>query len=121
MTERQSIEAQTVVKAAGEFSKANQNLPDILAFMELCWDFIRERVGEQQGSGVTDAAQAPSLQPQAPAPTNGPVWGCPTCGTSPMKQRKAKDGSEFFGCSRYPECRGTRRLDGSSSLPKVKS
>jgi hypothetical protein len=39
--------------------------------------------------------------------------GCPNCG-SEMKLRTArkgqKAGSDFWGCSRYPKCRGTRSV-----------
>ena len=34
---------------------------------------------------------------------------CPQCG-GPMKQRSGKFGA-FWGCSRYPDCRGTRRAE----------
>jgi len=34
---------------------------------------------------------------------------CPKCG-SPMKQRKSKGGNIFWGCSRYPKCRGTKSI-----------
>lgn len=41
---------------------------------------------------------------------------CPLCG-KPMTLRTARKGphagSQFLGCSGYPECRGTRSLDGS--------
>jgi hypothetical protein len=37
--------------------------------------------------------------------------GCPTCG-SPMKVRTARRGGsrgeKFYGCSKFPKCRGTR-------------
>jgi len=43
--------------------------------------------------------------------TTGPA--CPTCG-APMVKRVAKRGANsgqpFWGCSRYPECRGTRSI-----------
>lgn len=42
---------------------------------------------------------------------------CPDCG-SPMMVRKARRGtragSEFWGCSSYPRCRGTRALDAAA-------
>jgi restriction system protein len=45
------------------------------------------------------------------AATNSDAPVCPTCG-SQMKLREArrgaKAGGKFWGCSRYPECRGTR-------------
>ena len=34
---------------------------------------------------------------------------CPKCG-SPMKQRKSKNGNTFWGCSRFPKCRGTKNM-----------
>jgi four helix bundle suffix protein len=41
---------------------------------------------------------------------------CPLCG-KPMALRTARKGpnagSQFWGCSGYPECKGTKRLDGS--------
>lgn len=46
---------------------------------------------------------------QADAPT------CPLCG-KPMIKRVAKkgvnSGKEFWSCSRYPECNGTRKISG---------
>lgn len=48
-----------------------------------------------------------SIQEEAPA--------CPVCG-KPMIRRVAKkginSGKEFWSCSRYPECNGTRRIGG---------
>lgn len=38
---------------------------------------------------------------------------CPAC-KAPMARRKTKGGgTEFFGCIRFPECRGTRPLEGA--------
>ena len=43
-----------------------------------------------------------------PAATQEETPKCPTCG-KPMRKREAKsDGKPFWGCSGYPECRGTR-------------
>lgn len=69
--------------------------------------------------------QARSSRRQAPAPQSGPslgsaapadtpsVPGCPTC-SKPMVKRTAKRGAnageEFWGCSAYPACRGTRQM-----------
>jgi four helix bundle suffix protein len=42
---------------------------------------------------------------------------CPLCG-KPMALRTARKGqntgSQFWGCSGYPECKGTKKLDGSA-------
>ncbi|MCM5570051.1 topoisomerase DNA-binding C4 zinc finger domain-containing protein [Burkholderiaceae bacterium FT117] len=63
-------------------------------------------------------ASQPGL-PQAPQSSRSPTQGqsprvapsCPRCG-SPMRQRMARRGrnagSYFWGCSRYPRCKGTR-------------
>lgn len=69
--------------------------------------------------------QARNSRGQAPAPQSGAsssgsaaaetpsVPSCPTC-SKPMVKRTAKRGAnageEFWGCSAYPACRGTRRL-----------
>ena len=46
----------------------------------------------------------------APAAAASAAPGNPTCPKceSPMVQRNGKYGA-FWGCTRYPECRGTRR------------
>lgn len=48
------------------------------------------------------------------------VPSCPVC-SSPMRLRKALRGSntgkEFWGCSRYPKCKGTRELDPVTNEP----
>lgn len=38
---------------------------------------------------------------------------CPICG-SEMKQRKGKFGP-FYGCSKYPNCKGTRDINGKDT------
>jgi len=38
---------------------------------------------------------------------------CPYC-EAPMRLRNSSRG-EFYGCSNYPECEGTRNLNGSNS------
>lgn len=34
---------------------------------------------------------------------------CPRCGSKMMERTNRKTGQTFFGCSRYPKCRGTRQ------------
>ena len=46
---------------------------------------------------------------------NGP---CPQCG-SPMAKRKGPFG-EFFGCSKYPQCKGVRKLNEAPVAPQNK-
>ena len=58
-------------------------------------------------------AERQRRQQRSPRP-RGPSPACPLCG-KPMTQRTARKGaqtgSRFWGCTGYPECRGTRRLD----------
>lgn len=69
---------------------------------------------------LIDLWKARSRPAEAPAPTPGnapartsDVPPCPDCGR-PMAKRTARrganQGSSFWGCSTYPQCRGTREL-----------
>lgn len=67
----------------------------------------------RNSKGQAFAAQSgPSLVSAAPADTPS-VPACPTC-SKPMVKRTAKRGAnageEFWGCSAYPACRGTRQI-----------
>lgn len=43
---------------------------------------------------------------------------CPDCG-GPMRSRtNQKTGQKFWGCQRYPDCRGTRNTDGEAPYAK---
>jgi hypothetical protein len=57
------------------------------------WCAYAERMGKEK------------FERGAPAPSSGIV--CPQCG-APMKERTGRYGS-FFGCTRYPDCKGTRK------------
>jgi len=69
-------------------------------------DALRRLARDVANSAAAVANHAPIMVAEAP-----PV--CPKC-ESPMVRRVAKQGAnmgkEFFGCSRYPDCRGTRAL-----------
>jgi ssDNA-binding Zn-finger/Zn-ribbon topoisomerase 1 len=41
------------------------------------------------------------------------VWEkpCPVCGEPMVRRRRSVDGSEFYGCSLFPECRGTLPIE----------
>ncbi len=36
---------------------------------------------------------------------------CPDCDSEMVLRKNRETGEEFWGCSRYPECRGTERKD----------
>ena len=64
----------------------------------------RASAGSDKSDGSDNAAQSP-------APT------CPLC-NKPMRQRVAKQGphagQSFWGCTGYPECKGTRKMSDAS-------
>jgi hypothetical protein len=37
---------------------------------------------------------------------------CPQCG-APMRERESKAGQKFYGCAKYPHCKGTRPTNGA--------
>lgn len=54
-------------------------------------------------------AQPPQTSPKPPrVTTTSGIPICPKCG-SPMRQRSGRYG-DFWGCSRYPGCKGTRKI-----------
>ena len=67
----------------------------------------------QELAGKPTGAPAPRARPAGDGvPTLGPAnppdqsVRCPEC-DAPMKKRRSVHGN-FWGCSKYPECRGTR-------------
>lgn len=75
---------------------------------------LRGLLQQARASASSSAPARPATQPAAPtkgAPAESPP--CPLC-SKPMVQRAAKRGanagSEFWGCTDYPACRGTRSI-----------
>ena len=68
------------------------------------------RIAQRQKKDRTDQSDRTDQTDQT-LPT------CPLCG-KPMALRTARKGqntgSQFWGCSGYPECKGTKKLDGSA-------
>lgn len=66
-------------------------------------DFVQEGGIRERMTTARLKARAPEPEPAAPE--------CPVC-QAPMRERQAHKGPNtgkvFWGCSRYPECRGTR-------------
>jgi restriction system protein len=60
---------------------------------------------------VQTSSSAPSANAAATAATSVPV--CPTCGQEMIlrtSRRGADAGNQFWGCSSYPSCKGTRKV-----------
>lgn len=64
--------------------------------------------------GANDGSQAePASSPQRPANAIS-TPSCPVCGQTMVERtakRGANAGSRFWGCTTYPACRGTRRIE----------
>jgi ssDNA-binding Zn-finger/Zn-ribbon topoisomerase 1 len=39
---------------------------------------------------------------------------CPECGGPMISRANTKTGQRFWGCRKYPDCRGTRNTDGEA-------
>jgi len=102
--------------AAGIVVTSGSFTPDAVEFAEgrnvrlIAGPELMELVREARASKPRDVS--PPRSTQTPATSHGP--GCPRCG-KPMVRRVAKRGANagqaFYGCSRYPECRGTVAID----------
>jgi restriction system protein len=63
--------------------------------------------GQQVSGSASQRASSRSIGPQA-----SQCLPCPVCGLAMIKRiarKGGKIGTEFWGCSSYPKCRGTRR------------
>jgi restriction system protein len=71
---------------------------------------IAERAKQQQ---IRKPDPSDPSDPPDPSDKPQPAPACPLCG-KPMALRTARQGSragsQFWGCSAYPECKGTRQL-----------
>ncbi len=74
-------------------------------------NLLAARLAERRCNKLSSDRSDPTDQSDQADPTQPPV--CPKCGR-PMKQRTARygknAGTRFWGCSDYPQCRGTRPL-----------
>jgi restriction system protein len=68
----------------------------------------------QSGAGrLPENASASAPGPQREPPLNQTAVNCPACGQSMVRRtakRGANAGGQFWGCARYPECKGTRPI-----------
>ena len=79
------------------------------------WELVQSvrttRPSSVPDHSTTHAKPKASAPTASPGPAAGPSPTCPKCGAT-MVLREAKKGpnagSRFWGCSRFPQCRGTR-------------
>lgn len=68
---------------------------------------------KQAKLSLTDTAQQPARTPQIAQPRAAIEPICPQCGSGMVKRTARKGGNaggEFWGCSKFPTCRGVRQL-----------
>lgn len=46
---------------------------------------------------------------------------CPECSSKMVSRKRKSDGVRFWGCSRFPQCKGTRDSDGNSRQDRAKA
>jgi len=49
-------------------------------------------------------------------PKAGESPACPKCGAFMLKRHRRSDGKAFWGCSRYPDCKGTKNINPSDEF-----
>ncbi len=96
---------------------------DWRAVLRAFWEPFRssvEEVKQRRVADVLDAlneALAPKLFP--PRADGSDPRACPTCGAGRLSLKLGRFGA-FVGCSNYPECRYTRKLDGETGPSETK-
>jgi len=84
-------------------------------------DFVQEGGYSEQLAAARIAER--QKQRQGPAANTPAAPACPRCG-KPMALRTARKGaragSQFWGCSGFPECKGTRALEASDGSDRSK-
>lgn len=70
-----------------------------------------------QGQPKPRPAAARRVDPLAkaePEPPRGTIPDCPQCGEPMLFRTRKTDGNQFWGCRKFPACRGVRNMDGST-------
>ena len=69
---------------------------------------LTEKARELWKIALDDSRRGPAKD-DAPANTDTP--SCPNCSAPMVKRTRRSDGSKFWGCSTFPNCRGSRSYD----------
>ena len=73
-------------------------------------DFARKlRSSALDSTKETRQAHLQHVREKATQKTND-ITKCPRCGSKMIERANRKTGQAFYGCSRYPKCRGTRQV-----------
>ena len=92
-------------KAAYEQKKKDDEFRErFAAYRAKMEEMLRDGTWAKDGVEQPTFLPVPEREPARPA-----VPACPECG-QPMVKRKSRDGTEFWGCSAYPSCKGHRSV-----------
>ena len=111
-------EVDTIITAFEEFVEAvqfNTTRPDVEAYTALIKkrDNLKETIRDLIG-----IKEEPEVM-EEPKPVLEDVE-CPDCGSRMISRKNSKNGDMFWGCSKYPKCRGTRDSEGKSREDREK-
>lgn len=102
-----------IVVASGKFSADAIEFATTVPITLIGGDELVRLIEEVQRRPLVGSAPVEPPPTGAPRPLVDESPVCPTCGAA-MKLRTAKQGAnaggQFWGCSRYPACRGIRQL-----------
>ncbi len=69
---------------------------------------------QEWASTVTNAQKTRHIacvrENKQPVSSGAAAPACPRCGAQMVLRTSRKDGSQFWGCPKYPDCRGTRQV-----------
>lgn len=95
---------------SGEFSEEAQKFAQNSNIQLMDGRQLRSMIGSNAPQKFDKVAS--SIFPVLPAPTiSNAAANCPVCGSDMVRRRARKGnnaGNEFWGCTRYPSCRGIR-------------
>lgn len=73
--------------------------------------YLWYRYDLENGGKPTSTTPPQSVCSKETMPTKQSGPKCPKCGANMVKRPNRKTGADFLGCSKFPECRGSRSLD----------
>ena len=94
--------------------QANYLLDQQIAALER--DFIKTGGYSEHLAAARLAERDRQRQTNRTDPTDDAAPACPACGKGMVlrtARKGARAGSQFWGCTGYPQCKGTRAIDGS--------
>lgn len=98
-----------IIVTSGRFTQEAREFAAKVAIRLIAGEELLEMIRAVQ----FDTPRTATLQP----PSNAETPSCPKCGSTMIRrtaERGPNPGSQFWGCPRYPACRGTMELNSSN-------